>query len=76
MIQAFVSNDMLEDFKTGIESYLGAGRRHILTIRRGDEGALHGRKTNKNTGMGRGTDPGVFVHSCRHIRRRARPWRP
>lgn len=45
-IQAFVPNDMLEDFKTGIESYLGAGCCHILTIRR--EGGTRERFTEES----------------------------
>lgn len=32
-IQAFVPNDMLPQFKADIESYLGAGRCHVLKIR-------------------------------------------
>ena len=32
-IQAFVPNDMLAQFKADIESYLGAGRCHVLNIR-------------------------------------------
>ena len=45
-IQAFVPNDMLEDFKTCIESYLGAGCCHILTIRR--EGGTRERFTEES----------------------------
>ena len=45
-IQAFVPNDMLEDFKTGIESSLGAGCCHILTIRR--EGGTRERFTEES----------------------------
>ncbi|HIV68240.1 MAG TPA: galactokinase [Candidatus Butyricicoccus stercorigallinarum] len=32
-IQAFVPNDLLEEFKTGIEAALGAGCCHVLSIR-------------------------------------------
>lgn len=33
-IQAFVPDDMLEEFRTGIEKYLGSGSCHVLNIRR------------------------------------------
>ena len=32
-VQAFVPNDMLEEFKTGIEAVLGEGMCHVLSIR-------------------------------------------
>ena len=32
-IQAFVPNDLLDEFKSGIESVLGAGKCYVLTIR-------------------------------------------
>ena len=33
-VQAFVPEDMLDDFRTGIDSVLGAGSCHVLSIRR------------------------------------------
>ena len=33
-IQAFVPDDMLQEFRTGIEQYLGTGSCHVLNIRR------------------------------------------
>ena len=32
-VQAFVPNDMLDEFKSGIEAMLGEGMCHVLSIR-------------------------------------------